>query len=87
MVIVEIIAAVIFCTVMLYTLLNALAIVAVVAIAVWGITEVEGLFYTVVASLTSDKDSRPNRAIPADGAKTSVRIAAEAVQYSIKNIN
>ena len=87
MVIVETIATALFCGIVLYTLLNAFLIAVAAAIAIWGATEVEGLFYTVVATLSRDKDNKPNRAIPSDGAKTSVRIAAEAVQYSIKNMN
>jgi hypothetical protein len=84
--IIHAIAAVGFAVLAVPVAVNAILVTLVSVIVVWAATDVPGLFYAVVATFSRDRVSN-TRPVASSGAKVPLRMAADALRYTIKNVN
>ncbi|MCP4230623.1 MAG: hypothetical protein GY771_10840 [bacterium] len=65
---------------------NAILVTLVSVVVVWAATDVPGLFYAVVATFSREQVTK-DRPIAPSGAKIPLKMAADALRYTIKNVN
>lgn len=79
-------AAVGFAAMTIPVTVNAFLVALVSVIVVWAATDVPGLFYAVVATFSRERVSK-DRPVTSSGAKIPLKMAADALRYTIKNVN
>lgn len=80
------IAAAVFAALVIPVIINALLVVFAAAFLIWASTEISGLFYAIVATISRERVSE-NKVVATGGAKIPFKMAADALRYTIKNVN
>lgn len=65
---------------------NAFLVTLISVIVVWAAIDVPGLFYAVVATFSREPVTK-DRPVAQSGAKIPLKMAADALRYTIKNVN
>ena len=80
------VAAVGFVSLAVPIVVNALLVTLAAVIVVWAATDVPGLFYAIVATFNRERTMK-DRPVASTGAKVPIKMAADALSYTIKNVN
>ncbi len=80
------IAVIGFAAIAIPVTINAFLVALVSVVVVWVATDVPGLFYAVVATFSRERVSK-DRPVTSSGAKIPLKMAADALRYTIKNVN
>ncbi len=75
-----------FAAIALPVAINAFLVALVSVIVIWAATDVPGLFYAVVATFSREQVTK-DRPVTSSGAKIPLKMAADALRYTIKNVN